>query len=143
MSQREVIQQEIFDEVNEENSKHVTELTSQEEVDMNDTPGLKYDYKDSNHKPPFKNGEDYTEYEASENEEMNGSIAGYGLKQITEKNGIAYLYHNRNTNVIEIWGESRKFDRVITEISNRYEKNYLINKKKMKIINKIELYSNK
>ena len=42
MSQREVIQQEIFDEINEENSKYVTELSSQEEVDMNDTPGLKY-----------------------------------------------------------------------------------------------------
>ena len=135
MSERELIQQEIFDEVNEENSKNITELTSQEEVDMNDTPGLKYNYKDSNHKPPFKNGEDYTEYDASENEEMNAVAfgkSGYYLKQITEKNGIAYLYHNRNTNKIEIWGESRKFDRVITEIKNRYEnaKNYLINKKK-------------
>ena len=135
MSERELIQQEIFNEVNDENSKNITELTSQEEVDMNDTPGLKYDYKDPNHKPPFKNGEDYTEYDASENEEMNAVAfgkSGYYLKQITEKNGIAYLYHNRNTNKIEIWGESRKFDRVITEIKNRYEnaKNYLINKKK-------------
>ena len=107
---------------------------------MNDTPGLKYNYKDPNHKPPFKNGEDYTEYEASENEEMNAVAfgkSGYYLKQITENNEIAYLYHNRNTNKIEIWGESRKFDKVIREIKNRYEnaKNYLNNKKKKKIKN--------
>ena len=138
MSERELIQQEIFDEVNEENNeekKKTVELTPQEEVDMEDRPVLKYNYSDPNHKPPFKNGEDYTEYEASENEEMNAVAfgkGGYYLKQITENNGIAYLYHNRNTNKIEIWGESRKFDKVIREIKNRYEnaKNYLNNKKK-------------
>tara|TARA_B110000114_G_C14914851_1_gene326078 strand:+ start:271 stop:696 length:426 start_codon:yes stop_codon:yes gene_type:complete len=135
MSEREQIQQEIFEEINNEDNKLITELTPQEEVDMHDTPGLKYNYKDPNHKPPFKNGEDYTEYTASENEEIN-SVAfgkhGYYLKQITEKNEIAYLYHNRNTNKIEIWGESRKFDSVISEIKNRYEnaENYLNNKKK-------------
>ena len=124
MSERELIQQEIFDEVNDENSKNITELTSQEEVDMNDTPGLKYNYKDSNHKPPFKNGEDYTEYEASKNEEMNAVAfgkSGYYLKQITEKNGIAYLYHNRNTNKIEIWGNKNKFTKVIKQINNHLD----------------------
>ena len=54
------------------------------------------------------------------------------MKQITEKNEIAYLYHNRNSNKIEIWGESRKFDNVINDIKNRFNnaKHYLMNKKK-------------
>ena len=130
MSERELIQQEIFDEVNDENSKNITELTSRRRnYSTNDTPGLKYNYKDSNHKPPFKNGEDYTEYEASENEEMNAVAfgkSGYYLKQITENNGIAYLYHNRNTNKIESKLNQENLI-IITEIKNRYENAKLFN----------------
>ena len=134
MSEREVIQEEIFNEVSDNKNKTI-ELTSQEEVDMNDKVLKKYDYKNPNHKPPFKNGEDYTEIEASDDEETNAVAfgkSGYYLKQITEKHGIAYLYHNRVSNKIEIWGESRKFDNVINDIKNRFNnaKNYLINKKK-------------
>ena len=134
MSEREVIQEEIFNEVSDNKNKTI-ELTSQEEVDMNDKILKKYDYKNPNHKPPFKNGEDYTEIEASDDEETNAVAfgkSGYYLKQITEKHGIAYLYHNRVSNKIEIWGESRKFDNVINDIKNRFNnaKNYLINKKK-------------
>ena len=134
MSEREVIQEEIFNEVSDNKNKTI-ELTSQEEVDMNDKVLKKYDYKNPNHKPPFKNGEDYTEIEASDDEEINAVAfgkSGYYLKQITEKHSIAYLYHNRVSNKIEIWGESRKFDNVINDIKNRFNnaKNYLINKKK-------------
>ena len=135
MSERELIQQEIFDEVNVEEKNKTEELTPQQEVDMNDSPALNYNYNDPNHKPPFKNGEDYTEYMASDNEETNAVAfgkGGYYLKKITEKYGIAYLYHNRDTNKIEIWGESRKFDYVILQINKRYENavNYVNNKKK-------------
>ena len=140
LSERELIQQEIFDEVNEEFNEEknkTVELTPQEEVDMEDRPVLKYNYSDPNHKPPFKNGEDYTEIVASDNEEINAIAFGKKGKyliEITEKNGIAYLYHNRGTNKIEIWGESRKFDNVIQDIEKRYKnaKNYLMNKKKFK-----------
>ena len=136
MSERELIQQEIFDEVNEENNeekKKTVELTPQEEVDMNDRISKKYDYKSPNHKPPFKNGEDYTELDASDDEETNAVAfgkSGYYLKQITEKHEIAYLYHNRKSNKIEIWGESRKFDNVIEDIKKRYKnaENYLTKK---------------
>ena len=136
MSQRELIQQEIFDEINENQSENKPiELSPQEEVDMNDRVSKKYDYKSPNHKPPFKNGEDYTELDASEDEETNAVAfgkSGYYLKQITEKHEIAYLYHNRISNKIEIWGESRKFDNVINDIKNRFNnaKHYLMNKKK-------------
>ena len=137
MSERELIQQEIFDEINKEKNKTV-ELTLQEEVDMEDRPVLKYNYSDPNHKPPFKNGEDYTEIEASDNEETNAIAFGKKGKyliDITEKNGIAYLYHNRSTNKIEIWGESRKFDNVIQDIEKRYKnaENYLIKKKQNEV----------
>ncbi len=136
MSERELIQQEIFDEVNEENNeekKKTVELTPQEEVDMEDRPVLKYNYSDPNHKPPFKNGEDYTEIDASDDEETNAIAFGKKGKyliEITEKHGIAYLYHNRSTNKIEIWGESRKFDNVIQDIGKRYKnaENYLFKK---------------
>ena len=48
MSQRELIQQEIFDEVNENQSENKTiELSPQEEVDMNDIVSKKYDYNSS------------------------------------------------------------------------------------------------
>ena len=42
---------------------------------------------------------------------------------------MAYIYHNVDTNKIEIWGESRKFDYVILQINKRYENavNYLNN----------------
>ena len=133
MSARELIQEEIFNEV-ENNEKQIFELTPQEEVDMNDCPALIYNYSDPNHKPPFTNGEDYTEIEASDNKEINAVAfgkEGFYLKRITEKNGIAYLYHNSDTNRIGIWGESRKFDNVIMEINRRFEnaKNYVNNKK--------------
>lgn len=123
MSEREQIQQETYDTVNmyEEAS---FELTPQEEIDMNDCPSHMYNYKDPNHKPPFKNGEDYTEIEASQIGEVNAVAfgkGGYYLKKITEKHGIAYLFHNRETDRIEIWGESNKFDSVILDILKRFE----------------------
>lgn len=127
MSAREQIQQEIYDSVNENDNR-------QEEVDMEDHVAPIYDYTSPNHKPPFKNGEDYTEIKASENEEMNAVAFGKGgkyLKLITENNGMAYIYHNRVSNKIELWGESRKFDKVIDSIKKRYEnaQNYLDMKK--------------
>ena len=123
MSEREQIQQETYNTVNmyEEAS---FELTPQEEIDMNDRPSPMYNYKDPNHKPPFTNGEDYTEIAASQNGEVNAVAfgkGGYYLKKITEKHGIAYLYHNRETDRIEIWGESYKFDSVILDILKRFE----------------------
>ena len=141
MSERELIQQEIFDEVNEENNeekKKTVELTPQEEVDMEDRPVLKYNYSDPNHKPPFKNGEDYTEIDASNDEETNAIAFGKKGKyliEITERHGMAYLYHNRDTNKIEIWGESRKFDNVIQDIGKRYKnaENYLIKKNQSEV----------
>ena len=127
MSAREQIQQEIYDSVNENDNR-------QEEVDMEDRPAPIYDYKSPNHKPPFKNGEDYTELMAEEDEEINAIAFGKGgkyLKLITENNGMAYIYHNRVSNKIELWGESRKFDKVIDSIKKRYEnaRNYLDMKK--------------
>lgn len=141
MSEKEQIQQEIYDCVNKDESS-LFELSSQQEIDMEDRPLSNYDYTDPNHKPPFTNGEDYTEIDASYNEEMNAIAfgkGGYYLKQITEKNMIAYLYHDRNTNKIGIWGESRKFDSVIWDITKRFEKatNYLSNKKNLNE-NKVE-----
>tara|TARA_Y100001958_G_C21204365_1_gene530629 strand:- start:270 stop:704 length:435 start_codon:yes stop_codon:yes gene_type:complete len=141
MSERELIQQEIFDEVNEENNeekKKTVELTPQEEVDMEDRPVIKYNYSDPNHKPPFKNGEDYTEIDASNDEETNAIAFGKKGKyliEITERYGMAYLYHNRDTNKIEIWGESRKFDNVIQDIGKRYKnaENYLIKKNQSEV----------
>ena len=138
MSEREQIQQEIFEEINE-CEKNIIELTPQEEIDMEDRQVIKYNYNDPNHKPPFKNGEDYTEIDASEDKETNAIAFGkHGkyLIEITEKHRIAYLYHNRNTDKIEIWGESRKFDSVIQDIEKRYVNalNYLINKSKKKLL---------
>ena len=97
-------------------------LTPQEEIDCEDMPEPVYNYNDVNHKPPFKYV-DYTEVDADENTEIN-SIAfgkkGKYLCQITENNNIAYLYHIRETNKIGIWGESRKFDKVINQLNNRF-----------------------
>lgn len=134
MSEREQIQEEIFNEVTNNENKTII-LSPQEEVDMNDKPGLSYNYKDPNHKPPFKNGEDYTELDASEDKEINAVAFGKNGKyliEITERNNMAYIYHNVDTNKIEIWGESRKFNYVILQIKKRYENavNYLNNKKK-------------
>lgn len=132
LSEREAIQEEIFNEVNKMED---FEASLQEEVDANDRPAPIYNYKDPNHKPPFKNGEDYTEFSAHSNEEVNAiafGTNGVHLKNITEKNGIAYLYHMRETNKIGIWGESRKFDRVTLDIEDRYNNAIIyLNQKKM------------
>lgn len=132
LSEREAIQEEIFNEVNKMED---FEASLQEEADANDCPAPTYNYKDPNHKPPFKNGEDYTEINANENNEVNAiafGTNGVHLKNITEKNGIAYLYHIRETNKIGIWGESRKFDRVILDIEDRYNNAIIyLNQKKM------------
>ena len=98
-------------------------LSPQEELDCEDMVEPIYDYNDPNHKPPFKYV-DYTEINADSNQEMNRlafGLKGKYLCQITESNKIAYLYHNKNTNRIGIWGESRKFDKVINQLNNRYE----------------------
>jgi hypothetical protein len=99
------------------------EASLQEEVDCNDMVEPEYNYNDPNHKPPFKYV-DYTEVKANEDNEINciafGKKGKY-LCEITEKNKIAYIYHDRNTNNIGIWGESRKFNKVINQINNRFE----------------------
>ena len=132
LSERESIQEEIFNEIYKIED---FEASLQEEADANDRAPPIYNYKDPNHKPPFKNGEDYTEISAHNNEEVNAiafGTNGIHLKNITEKNGIAYLYHMRETNKIGIWGESRKFDRVILDIENRYNNAVIyLNQKKM------------
>ena len=82
-----------------------------------------YNYSDPNHKPPFKYV-DYTEVKADDDNEINclafGKKGKY-LCEITEQNKIAYIFHDRNTNNIGIWGESRKFDKVIRQIKFRFE----------------------
>ena len=97
-------------------------LTEQEELDCEDMVEPLYDYTDPNHKPPFKYV-DYTEIEANEDCEINALAFGKKGKylcDITESNKIAYLYHNKLSNKIEIWGESRKFDKVISQIQKRF-----------------------
>lgn len=98
-------------------------LSPQEEIDCEDCVEPSYDYNDPNHKPPFKYV-DYTEIDANNNQEMNRlafGLKGKYLCQITESNKIAYIYHNKDTNKIGIWGESRKFDNVINQLNNRYK----------------------
>ena len=99
------------------------ELTPQEEIDCEDMVEPEYNYSDPNHKPPFKYV-DYTEVKADDDNEINclafGKKGKY-LCEITEQNKIAYIFHDRNTNNIGIWGESRKFDKVIRQIKFRFE----------------------
>ena len=98
------------------------EATLQEEIDCNDTVEPEYNYNDPNHKPPFKYV-DYTEIKGDDDNEINciafGKKGKY-LCEITEKNKIAYIYHDRSTNTIGIWGESRKFNNVIKQLNNRF-----------------------
>ena len=98
------------------------EATLQEEIDCDDMPEPVYNYSDPNHKPPFKYV-DYTEIEADNNNEVNclafGKKGKY-LCEITEKNNIAYIFHDKETNKIGIWGESRKFDKVINQLEYRF-----------------------
>ena len=98
------------------------EASLQEEIDCDDMPEPIYNYSDPNHKPPFKHV-DYTEIEADNDNEVN-SLAfgkkGKYLCEITEKNNIAYIFHDKKTNKIGIWGESRKFDKVIIQLENRF-----------------------
>lgn len=95
----------------------IQELTAQEEIDMEDRH-MEWDYKSPDHKPPFKNT-DYTEMDCSDNEEVMSitvGAKGINFKNITESNEIAYIWHDRINNKIGIWGESRKFDKVISQI---------------------------
>lgn len=97
-------------------------LTPQEEIDCEDMEEPIYNYNDPNHKPPFKYV-DYTEINADNDDEMNRLAFGKKGKylcEITENNKIAYIYHDKNTNKIGIWGASRKFDKVISQLQIRF-----------------------
>ena len=78
----------------------------------------KYDYKSPEHKPPFNT--DYCEMNVSSfsDEVMCLTIGknGKNFNEITEKNQIAYIYHIKDRNVIAIWGNKHKFNKVKNDI---------------------------
>ena len=91
-----------------------------------------YDYKSVEHKPPFNT--DYTELNVDDCDEevMRLTVGNNGknFNKITEDNKIAYIYHNKDTNKIEIWGKKEKLNKVKQQITNyiNWSKNYVKNR---------------
>ena len=113
---------------------NVTPIISQSEVNEL-TP--KWNYNDPNHKPPFCT--DYTEIDLNTDSNLNDEVMritigkdGCNFKKITENNNIAYIFHNKETNKIEIWGNKNKFCKVIKQINNHinYAKQLIEDRKK-------------
>lgn len=83
-----------------------------------------WNYNDPNHKPPFCT--DYTEMHL--NNDLDDEILrimvgkdGCNFKKITENNKMAYIFHNKERNKIEIWGNKNKFTKVIKQINNHLD----------------------
>jgi len=91
-----------------------------------------YDYKSPDHKPPFDT--DYSEMDVSHLDaeiiRLTVGKNGSNFSKITEYNKIAWIYHNKETNKIEIWGEKHKLNRVKNQIGNHIEwsKKYIENR---------------
>mgnify|MGYP001165393149 FL=1 len=91
-----------------------------------------YDYKSPDHKPPFQT--DYCEMDVShlDDEVIRLTVGknGSNFTKITESNKIAWIYHNKETNKIEIWGKKDKLNRVKNQINNHIEwsKRYIENR---------------
>jgi len=84
---------------------------------------LIYNYKSPDHKPPFQT--DYSEMDVShlDDEVIRLTVGknGSNFTKITESNKIAWIYHNKETNKIEIWGKKDKLNRVKNQINNHIE----------------------
>lgn len=110
-----------------ENNVENLDNTQLNNTQLNNT--LKYNYKSPTHLPPFNT--DYTELDVSNysDECLRITIGtdGKNFKKITENNNIAYIYHNKLKNKIEIWGSKYKFAKVIQQIQNHlnWAYNYL------------------
>ena len=106
-------------------TSNVMPIVSNEEFNQEsnkDQP--QWNYNDPNHKPPFCT--DYTELDLKtelDDEIMRITIGkeGSNFKKITENNKIAYIYHNKERNKIEIWGNKNKFSKVIKQINNHMD----------------------
>jgi hypothetical protein len=116
----------------------MTNISESMDIEIPPLPAC-YTYNSPEHKPPFNT--DYCEInitnivylqnKSSEfiSECMRLTIGkeGSNFKKITEKNKIAFIYHNIETNSISIWGNKNKFKNVQREIMNhiQWASNYL------------------
>jgi len=79
-----------------------------------------YNYKSPDHKPPFDT--DYCEIDVTELEDevirLTVGKGGQNFNKLTENNKIAWIFHNKETNKIEIWGNKNKFSKVKEQINN-------------------------
>ena len=111
---------------NIENQQHQQDLQNVEKSkeNMSDSfvtvDDVIYDYRDPNHKPPFET--DYCEMDVShlDDEVIRLTVGknGYNFNKITEYHKIAWIYHNKETNKIEIWGKKHKFNKIKQQINN-------------------------
>lgn len=91
-----------------------------------------YDYKSPDHKPPFQT--DYCEMDVSQLDDevirLTVGKNGSNFTKITEGNKIAWIFHNKQTNKIEIWGKKEKLNKVKHQINNHIEwsKKYIQNR---------------
>lgn len=119
-------------EYNQELENSHTDKNSDSFIEINE---VVYDYKSPNHKPPFNT--DYCEMDIAylDDEVIRLTVGknGYNFSKITESNKIAWIYHNKETNKIEIWGKESKFNKVKNEINNYIEwsKRYIQNRDKL------------
>lgn len=107
---------------------HLASINTLEESMMNMDINDKYNYSSIEHKPPF-----LTDYNAiklsnilflkhkssayiTECMKLTIGIKGKNFKKITENNEIAFIYHNKEKNIIEIWGENKKYKTIRTQI---------------------------
>jgi len=105
-----------------------TNITNVENMSIN-TSNLKinnYNYKSESHRPPFINFSNVDKMEPSldvsgysdECLRLTIGASGKNFKKITEENNMAYIWHNKETQQIEIWGDKNKFGIVKTQINN-------------------------
>ena len=87
----------------------------------------KYDYNSPNHKPPFINTDVFQMNGDPSEEVMKITIGAKGCHfcRITEQNNIPYIFHDKETNKINIWAPAYKASKVMREISKQmnYAKN--------------------
>ena len=122
------MQMDLDSNLNSVDTNNINIDTNNINIDTNNT-NIDYNYKSSTHVPPFNT--DYTEYDVSNYSDeclrMTIGTSGKNFKKITEQNKIAYIYHNKLKNKIEIWGEKNKFNKVIQQLQNylTWSYNYL------------------
>lgn len=112
-------------------------ITNVENINVN-TSNLKnnnYNYKSESHRPPFINFSNVDKMEPSldvsrysdECLRLTIGASGKNFKKITEENNMAYIWHNKETQQIEIWGDKTYFKLVKKQIYNylTWSVNYL------------------